>query len=397
MKIAYFSDNFYPEISGMTDAILLLGKELINRGHDILYVAPKYPKSAFERGNFGYRELDQGPHAQAFRIPSIPFRSSPTGQSAIAFPFGWSLPTLKRFKPDIIHVHSPFGAGLEGLYAAKLLGFPMVGTNHTPIAEFMKYTPIHTGFSTYVAEKWYVTFYNRCRFVSAPSQVILDDMAKQGLVRSRRAISNPLNVTDFNPVDEAKKNELKKKHGVGFPTLIYTGRLAEEKKIDLTIEAVARLAVDIPDIRLIITGYGKAEQKLRALVASKGIDKNVLFTGFVPTATLVELYQAADIFVIMSTAETQCLSLMQAMATGLPSIVARSWALPEYVRDNRGLVVDAGDVAGLSAAIRKLIDVPGLRAEMGVRARDFVRTLASPIIAEQWDKIYENIRHNPRS
>jgi glycosyltransferase involved in cell wall biosynthesis len=108
------------------------------------------------------------------------------------------------------------------------------------------------------------------------------------------------------------------------------------------------------------------------------------------TEHLVEAYHASDIFAIMSTAETQSLVAMQAMACGMPVIAARAWGLAEYVGDDRGMLIAPGDLEGLTDALLRLAENSALRAELGRTGQKFVQQFSTEKIASLWESIYEN-------
>ena len=213
---------------------------------------------------------------------------------------------------------------MKRLRFPELLKKPLIGTNHTPISEFLKYAPVHWKWIEKLILKYVSWYYNKCLWISAPSQPILEEMKKFGLKRKSRAISNPIYVSEYKPASDAKREELKKKFGFLENTVLYTGRLADEKNIDVIIRAISLVKKKIPNITFAVTGHGNAENKLKKLAKKLGLEKNVLFLGYVETSTFVKIYQASDIFAVMSTAETQCISMMQAMATGIPVIGANA-------------------------------------------------------------------------
>ncbi|MGC9610799.1 MAG: hypothetical protein ABSE68_01075 [Minisyncoccia bacterium] len=89
MKIAIFSDNFYPELSGVSDSIIASATELGKFGHHIVIFAPKYSERDFKMSNLPFREPDLGGNVLVRRFYSIPFRGAgSTGQSRIVIPTG---------------------------------------------------------------------------------------------------------------------------------------------------------------------------------------------------------------------------------------------------------------------------------------------------------------------
>lgn len=384
MRIAYFSDNFYPEISGISDSIITTGEELRRRGHQVLYVGPRYAPRDYKSGKDPAREA-----LGIVRLPSLPMSNSPTGQSRIALPIGASLRALRAFKPDMLHTQSPYGTGLEALLASRVLQVPLVGTNHTPIEEFVHYAPMGKYFEG-PARRYDAWYYNRCAFVTAPYQGLIDNMRTRGFKRDGRAQANPVPFAG-RPSDAAEKASAKRELNAGGPVLLCSGRLAPEKKVDDILKAAALLIKEFPSLLLCITGHGSAEESLKQLAASLAIEKNVRFMGFVNEARLANLYVASDAYVIMSTAETQSLSLMQAFAAGVPAVAAKARGLADYTPADAGFLVEPGDTAALAARLTELLNDDALRGRMGVAGAKFVETLSPAHIAQAWEKIYRDV------
>ncbi len=394
MKIVIASDNFYPELSGITDSLVLSIKTLTARGHQVLVLAPRYARGDYEKVNLKEEELTL-PNLTVCRLPSVIFPGSATGQSRIALPLGRGYQAIKKFAPDIIHTHSPFGAGLEALVAAKKLKIPLIGTNHTPIAEFMAYSPLNFNWLTGAMCRYFSWYYNQCYFVSAPSQALLDEMAKSGFKQKSAPISNPINVSGFKPAaSPSDKQALKKLFKLSEKTVLYTGRLAAEKHVDVIIKAMVKVKAAVPEITLALTGHGAAETSLKDLTKQLDLETIVRFFGFVSPSDLKALYQASDIFTIMSTAESQSLSLFQAFASGLPVIGARARALPEYINHDNGYLVEPGDDQALAEIIIKLATDPVLATRLGENGLHASERFSPVEITNQWEKLYNETAQN---
>ncbi len=391
MKIATFTDNFYPEISGISDSIIAFAREFSRRGHELVIYAPQYAARDYGRAGPETGEIKINERVKIRRLPSLPFPHSPTGQSRIVLPLLKAYFSLRQQRPDLIHSQSPFGSGWEALLAAKLLRLPLVGTNHTPIKEFMVYSGMNFPLAVRAMERYFVWYYNRTEFVTAPSGGILKEMVKAGLRRPRQAVSNPVDTRSFSPADAARKGGLKKELGLGPRAMLYTGRLAPEKHVDVIIRAAALVKRELGEINLVITGRGLARPGLEKLASELDLSRNVKFLGMVAESFLPRIYQAADVFAVMSTAETQCLSLMHAFASGLPAVAARARALPEYIRRETGFLVAPGDYKALAEKIIWLFRHPPERAKMGRQAREYVQQFRVEKIADIWEKIYQDI------
>lgn len=396
MKIAIFSDNFYPEISGISDSVILLAKEFSDLGHEVHFFAPKYAKSDYDVANIEQKELELGAKIKIHRFWSFPLIGSPTGQSRVVIPFGFRCLKFQKEKFDIIHTQSPYGCGMEALFMSKIFGIPLFGTNHTPITEFTKYLPFKNKLFDWVGLNFVAWYYNRCKFVTAPFTGILDEMKSFGFKRDAISLSNPLDLKNFFPPTEQAKKELKRKFNFTDKTLLYAGRLSQEKQVDLIIQALAQVKKTIPETILAITGIGNKENDLKKLAKKLGVEDSVKFLGRVEDEIHAQTYQAAELFVVMSTAETQCISMMKAMSSGIPVIGADARALPNYIgKDEKvGFIVPVGDVQKLAEKIIFLFQHKEKAIEMGKAGSEYAKQFFAKGVAEKWQDIFQNNWHN---
>jgi glycosyltransferase involved in cell wall biosynthesis len=390
MKIAIFSDNFYPELSGIADSITTTGKQLAKLGHKINFVALDYSAKNFQTIGAEKKELELGEGVFVTRIPSVPY---PTGtkQSRLTAPIGLSLRAMKKFDPDVIHTNDIASLGLEALLCARILKKPLVGTDHTPMVEFLKYSPIKGKIIQKTVSRYDAWYYNQCSFVSSPCNAIFTELKKYGFGKPKhRALSNPINIEKYKPV--RNKWPLKKKFELFDYSILYMGRIASEKKIDITIKAVANLVKKVPKLGLVIAGTGAQVDELKALVEQLGIERNVKFFGYLKNIDdMVGLYNGSDLFVIPSVAETQSIVMMQAMACKLPVIAARAWGLAEYVNDKNGILIEPDDAEGLTQKILYLFENQGVALKLGEGGREFVEKFSPENIAREWERIYIDV------
>lgn len=385
-----FSDNFYPELSGISDSIITIAKEFAKQGHQIRFYVPRHPRRNYIKTGHKPREIELGPNIEVKRLFSIPI-PTPTGQGRFVIPTGAAKRSLRDWQPDVIHTHHFGGVGLEAIIATRYLKIPLIGTNHTPFREFMKYSPIHTEWAINKMLKYVSWYYNRCDFVTAPSGFLFKEMLDYGFNKPHTILSNPIYPEEFTPAEQSRKLELRKRFGFTGPTLIYSGRLAPEKHIDIIIRSFAIIRQTISNAGLVIIGHGVADKSLKKLARDLNIENDVKFLGFVGQETFVEAYQAADIFVVASTAETQCLSMMNAMLSELPVIGVRAGALPEYINDSNGFIVEPGDYHAFTEKILYLIKNPDQAIQLGRQGREYAKQFSSPNIAKEWLLIYESV------
>jgi 1,2-diacylglycerol 3-alpha-glucosyltransferase len=378
MNIAVFSDNFYPEISGISDSLVMTAKALAGRGHRVGFWAPRYSRANYRRLDLAAEEPVIAPGVEIHRLPAVAFRTG-TGQGRAAIPAGF-MRSVRTFAPDVVHVHLPYGCGAAGAYAARRLGVPLVGTNHTPIAEF-----VSGRIMQHLMISHHTRFFQRCDHVTSPCTAIMDMMIDKGFSRSWEVVPNPVDLDLFE--GEFDKAALKRSYGLGEFSVLYSGRLAPEKRIELIIDAFAAARRRVPHLTLAIVGDGSSRARLESHVRERGLDGPVKFFGYVAPAAFAEIYHASDLFAMMSRAETQSISVMNAMACGLPVVCARAWGLAEYV-EGRGVLVPPGDWAAMSDELVLLANNSERCRTLGERGRTFVSTLHANAVAARWESLY---------
>lgn len=170
----------------------------------------------------------------------------------------------------------------------------------------------------------------------------------------------------YNPVDVSLFSaELKRKDGT--LRFITAGRLSPEKNQTMMLRAFAEFLAKGRDARLVVLGRGELEDQLRALVRELGIEKQVVFAGFVEN---VQDYLAdAYVFLLSSDYEALPLAVLEAMAAGLPVIATDVGGLRDIVTDN-GILIPAGDQKAMVLAMKRLYEDPLLCRQMGQASRD---------------------------
>lgn len=152
--------------------------------------------------------------------------------------------------------------------------------------------------------------------------------------------------------------------------LLFVGRLVAEKGLPILIDALSRLRIRRPGIRLTIVGAGREGQDIQARAQAKGLGDHVRFTGYQPPEQVGEWLRTADVFVLPSLAEGVPVVVMEAMASGVPVVATRVGGLSELVEDGvNGYLVPAAAPGALADRIESLLDDPELRNRFGRAGR----------------------------
>jgi len=238
---------------------------------------------------------------------------------------------LKKIDPDIIHIHSPIVLGNIAQIVAGSLRKPVIVTNqYLPInlSRSLSSDPLFGKPFMTVTYSYLVHFCNRCEYVTTPTMTALNLLYEHGLRAPAQAISNGIDLKKFSPGARDKRLQHQFNLPQDRPLILSVNRLSQEKRIDVLIDAVAKMT---QDAHIAIASTGPAEADLRARVEELNLTDRVSFLGFIHDKDLAPLYRLADVFAIPSEAELQSLTTMEAMASGLPVVDADAYALPELV------------------------------------------------------------------
>jgi glycosyltransferase involved in cell wall biosynthesis len=273
------------------------------------------------------------------------------------------LARAEQERPDLIHVATPGPVGLAGLLTGRVLGIPVVGSYHTELGAFALRLTRDVLISELIGS--YVDwFYRNCDSVLAPTHAVARALRERGYRAPVGIWGRSVDLRRFTPErrDERRRAELV---ADGDLLLLSVGRVSPEKRLDVLLDAFAALRDTVPGARLVIAGDGPARVGLE-----RDAPAGVTFLGLVEGDELADLYAAADIFCFPSTTETFGQVLLEAAASGLPTVAARAGGSAELVADERtGLLVPPDDRPAFAGALLRLAESPALRDRLGCAAR----------------------------
>lgn len=389
MRVCLFTDSFLPYISGVSSAVMNQANELASRGHEISIFFPR-PNHEDQREQID--GLD--PRIKLFGLPlSIPIPNIPKLRFSVPL-FLFTYRRLKIASPDLIHVHTEFGCGLEGMLLGRWKKVPVIGTFHTFFAEpeYLKQFHIpNFAFTRFAMWKYSVTFYNRCCHIISPSKSVRDSLVERGLTTKATLLSNGIDPIQFRPQSEIQA--FRHTFGIDDFAFIYVGRISREKSLDVLLEAFHQVTLVNQRAKLVIVGAGPSDTEIDEKLAEFGIEDNVVRTGRIERDVLMrDNYPLlGDVFVTASKTENQPVSLLEAMAFGLPMVGPRAKGIPELVQHgNDGLIFEPDDVRGMADAMILLMQDESLRSKMSAAA---LRNAGEHRISKIGDKLEEIYRN----
>ena len=338
LRIGLFTDTYAPQVNGVSVSLQMISEGLKKRGHQVTIFAPRFP---------GYK--DNQPNVM--RLPSLKYLNNPPIYVAVlGTPRStWKL-TREHF--DVLHAHSPASMGLLAYLTASTKRLPLIYTYHTSIMDYTHYIKFIGGTSLIKrAAAWFSkasTDLGDQVIVPSPKfhRLLLSQKVKQPIT----VIPNGIDLSMFQEVKHP--GALRKKLGIpnDAPILLTVGRMDPEKRLDFIVDAFALLSEKVSNAHLVFAGDGGArkhvEEKSKAITAKD----RVHFLGMVNRADLPDIFHDATVFLSASTTEVHPISVIEAIASGLPLVAVQDEAF-------EGMLEDGENGYALPLDVNKYADV----------------------------------------
>ncbi len=302
MRIGMLADIYKPHISGVTHAISANKRLLEEWGHEVF---------VFTFGDPDFVDAEE----RVVRSPGLPLVDT-----GFYFSFRYSAEAVELLRTmDIVHVHHPFLSGRLALRYCRSQGIPIVFTNHTRYDLYAQaYLPLlPDALGDAFLQAYLPTFCRAVDLVISPSAGMAEILRGLGVDAQIKVIPNGVDLSLFRAEVKPLERSL-----VGFSEqdtlLIYAGRVAPEKNLEFLVQAFAGVARTFDRVKLLVVGDGPYRENMQELVRGLGLNKQVVFTGMVPHEQLPGYLSAGDAFVTASVSEVHPLSVIEALACGLP-------------------------------------------------------------------------------
>ncbi len=389
MKIGLFSDTFRPDINGVANSTYILFTQLKKMGHEVYVVAPH--KGA------GFAEWDE--NHEVLRLSGIQLKQ--LYGYVLTTPFHLNaLNEIRGLHLDIIHCQTEFGVGMFAHICAKQLNIPLVCTYHTTYEDYTHYVNIMNSetvdnYAKKLVAKFSKLYGDSSMAVFSPSEKTKELLQKYGVRTPIHIVPTGLDLAKFDPTGftEGDRKRIRDEFGIGMDekVIIYVGRIAEEKALDLVIRGFAEAKRQGLQVRFLVVGGGPDLDGLKEMAASLGLEDMVIFAGPRKPETIQDYYRSADAFVSASLSETQGMTFIEAMASGLPLFARRDEVLENLLIEPKTgwYFTDENDFAQKLELFLHL-DAEAIQA---VRANTIaqVRPYNSEVFAETALKIYSDV------
>lgn len=370
MRVGIVTETYPPEINGVALTVQGLAEGAAARGHQVEVVRPR-----------------QRIEGDDDRIVSVLVR----GAALPRYPgLRFGLPAGSRLlrhwraqRPDAVYIATEGPLGHSALNAARRLGIPVASGFHTRFDDYAAHYGL--GFLTPLVLAYLRRFHRRSAATLVPTRALRDELLALGVTNAqllRRAVDTTL----FQPARRDPSLRAAWRAHAGTPVVLYVGRIAAEKNLDLAIAAFRILQARVPTARYVWVGDGP----LRAELAASHPD--FLFTGVQRGEALARHYASADLFLFPSLSETFGNVTLEAMASGVAVVAFDHGAAREHIVDDvNGRRITAGDRDGfIAAALELALDAPR-RARLGHNARTSVAALAPGTVIAEFEALLRTL------
>ena len=323
MRIGFFTDTYFPQVSGVATSIRTLKNELEKQGHEVYIFTTTDPDAdEFEK--------------DIVRMPSVPFISF-TDRRIVVRGLWFAYQIAKELELEIIHTHTEFGTGFLGKMVANRLRIPVIHTYHTMYEDYLHYIANGKVVRPSHVKHFIKMFVNHSTGVVCPSKRVVDTLKRYEVDVPMRIIPTGIDVSRFSRPDITKKDTDQLRDKLGLHTddlmILSLSRISYEKNIHVIVQQFPEVLMSYPNARLVIVGKGPYREDLEELSRQLGVEDYIQFTGEVPHEDVAYYYHAADYFVSASTSETQGLTYAEAIASGTQSIVEGNDYLNQLLND----------------------------------------------------------------
>jgi 1,2-diacylglycerol 3-alpha-glucosyltransferase len=388
VRIIISGQTYFPAANGQAVFTARLAEGLAQSGHAVMVVVPSDHVSSYSIERNGVRV--EG-------LAAAPLGASYPDAYVALMPAARVRQLFDEFAPDVVHIQDHYPLSRRVMMEAHRRHLPVAGTNHFLPANIIHYIN-KVPWTRDLVERllWWtmIQAYEKVDVITTPTRTAASILKGRGLAVPVLPISCGVDLARFRPMPALDRAGVRAEFDLD-PTkilIMFVGRVDQEKRVDLLLQAIACLGR--PDLQLAVVGTGRYDEEIHAQAAELGLlaEKRVVFTGRVAGEDLPRLLNAADLFVMPSEAELQSIATLEAMACGLPVLAADANALPELVANGvNGFLFRPGDVEDAAHRIAQFADAPETWPAMGRASRARVRRHSLTMTLQRYIALYRTL------
>ncbi|MDR2660558.1 MAG: glycosyltransferase family 4 protein [Lactobacillaceae bacterium] len=383
MNIGFFTDTYFPQVSGVSTSIKTLAEQLRKQGHSVYIFTTTDPK--IKKTEYGI-----GDEKFIYRFSSIPF-SGFKDRRIVFRGFFDAIEIAKILRLDIVHTHTEFSLGIMGKIISRQMKIPHVHTYHTMYSEYTHYLLNGHLIKPKNVSQLIHTYLKNTSAVIAPSEktkkVLLSYKIKSPIKIIPSGVSFSKDVKDFSM-------QIRKKYGIKNSTkiILSLGRIAPEKSLPELLDAFKIVLKKNNNVILLVAGDGPSANELKDYAIKLGIKHNIIFTGMINYDDVYSYYKVADIFVSASTTETQGITFIEATNAGTPFISKPNTFLKPLVVD-KSVGVFVNNTNEIAEAIQDYLLHPEYKENNSIRVKQ-IKKISASAFGKNIESFYQEVISN---
>ena len=332
MRIGLFTDQYYPQISGVVTSIKMLYEGLEALGHECFIF------TSFDEAFENEPELKS---KKVINFPGRPYPIKVVKDYRYTLTHKKFVKVVKEYNLDIIHVHTEFNIAKIAKVASKKLGIPVVHTFHTSWKDYIKYIfprldKVCHGFLVWLLRKLFTKPISKVSLIEIlPTKKVRNDLKVYGMKAPTRIVPTGIELSRFDKNNFTKEQiaDLKAKLGIKETDFVfmYVGRTSKEKDIPVIMDGFKAAFNNDPNIKLLVVGGGPYLGEIQDHAKKIDIMDQTIFTDLVPWTEVPMYYQIGDIFCNASQSETQGLTYIEALSSEIPVLVRKDECIEEVI------------------------------------------------------------------
>lgn len=383
MKIAIFSEIYLPYLSGISSFINVLRKELIELGHEVLVVTSSVDVSSVRLKD----GILRCPAKSAGNKYGMSLKN-PNNQTMLR--------RILEFNPEIIHINTDTAMGKLGLAIAHRLGLPTVYSIQDYYEDrfFYENSKIRLKIGTMVEKSRLLDMIDNCDVITASSARAHEYLASSGRKDKNITVipaDTDMSSFDYRSIAPESVSMIREKYNIPMDkTLaIYAGRLDADKSVEYLLQEWAQFISEDDNMHLMIVGDGTELKSLKDWTEYLKIEKQVTFTGEVSHSRMPEYYAASNVYVSASTTGLMSMSVLEAIACGLPVLLKRDKYTRDFVKEGvNGFTYERATEFGDRMKQLSSLDTDGKRIIKNVVRRSR-KDIPADSMAKQFIEAYE--------
>lgn len=380
IKVAFFVEILLEDFDGASRTIFQLIRRIPKDKFDFIFICGVAPKAPFD-----------------FKVIEIPTVRMPFNKNyKMAIPFFHKAKicqVLNDFKPDVVHISTPSPLGNYGLEYSNENKIPVISIYHTHFISYIDYYFEHVKILIDPIKQLVIgmlkKFYEGCHLVYIPTRVMVNELSGYGINPSNMVIwPRGLNFSTFDP-EKRDLAYIQSLTGNDYPNVLFASRLVWEKNVRTLIRVYKESEENGYKINFIFAGDGVAAEDMKEEMP------NAIFTGKLKHSELSRIYASSDIFIFTSVTETYGNVVVEAMASGLPCVIANGGGSASFIDDGvNGFLCEPESSSEYLEKIQLLLSDKSLKDQFIERGLSFSRTLKWETLTDRYFADLEKLSAN---